>query len=140
MLASIGATAPFVGLFGTVWGIYHALVAIGFTGDLGRKDKPIIRDPDPIGPVDYLVLEELLSQGTERVSWGRRRLDEGRLGSENTDETIKVPEHRRRVQLEIMASNPRRHGLLHYLIKDIIIYNRPGPPTFASVEPRGSDG
>src|SRR5690606_11246102 len=27
-----GATAPFVGLFGTVWGIYHALVAIGFTG------------------------------------------------------------------------------------------------------------
>jgi len=32
-------------------------VAIGFTGDLGRKDKPIIRDPDPIGPVDYLLLE-----------------------------------------------------------------------------------
>ena len=31
-LASIGATAPFVGLFGTVWGIYHALIAIGFTG------------------------------------------------------------------------------------------------------------
>lgn len=33
VLASIGATAPFVGLFGTVWGIYHALVAIGFSGD-----------------------------------------------------------------------------------------------------------
>jgi biopolymer transport protein ExbB len=32
MLASIGATAPFIGLFGTVWGIYHALVGIGFTG------------------------------------------------------------------------------------------------------------
>jgi biopolymer transport protein ExbB len=32
VLASVGATAPFVGLFGTVWGIYHALVAIGFTG------------------------------------------------------------------------------------------------------------
>jgi metallo-beta-lactamase family protein len=32
-------------------------VAIGFTGDLGRKGKPIIRDPDPIDPVDYLVLE-----------------------------------------------------------------------------------
>lgn len=32
VLASIGATAPFVGLFGTVWGIYHALAAIGFTG------------------------------------------------------------------------------------------------------------
>ncbi len=32
-------------------------VAIGFTGDLGRKGKPIIRDPSPIPPVDYLVLE-----------------------------------------------------------------------------------
>src|SRR6476620_4636195 len=29
MLATIGATAPFVGLFGTVWGVYHALVTIG---------------------------------------------------------------------------------------------------------------
>ena len=27
-LASIGATAPFIGLFGTVWGIYHALVSM----------------------------------------------------------------------------------------------------------------
>lgn len=32
ILASIGATAPFVGLFGTVWGIYHALVNIGVSG------------------------------------------------------------------------------------------------------------
>lgn len=32
ILASVGSTAPFVGLFGTVWGIYHALVAIGMTG------------------------------------------------------------------------------------------------------------
>ncbi|CAB3683773.1 MotA/TolQ/ExbB proton channel family protein [Paraburkholderia rhynchosiae] len=32
VLASIGSTAPFVGLFGTVWGIYHALVMIGETG------------------------------------------------------------------------------------------------------------
>jgi biopolymer transport protein ExbB len=31
-LATIGSTAPFVGLFGTVWGIYHALVAIGVSG------------------------------------------------------------------------------------------------------------
>ncbi|WP_321893076.1 MotA/TolQ/ExbB proton channel family protein [Paraburkholderia tropica] len=31
-LASIGSTAPFVGLFGTVWGIYHALMVIGATG------------------------------------------------------------------------------------------------------------
>ena len=32
VLASVGATAPFVGLFGTVWGIHHALVRIGMTG------------------------------------------------------------------------------------------------------------
>ncbi|PHV10335.1 biopolymer transporter ExbB [Chitinimonas sp. BJB300] len=32
VLASVGATAPFVGLLGTVWGIFHALVSIGFTG------------------------------------------------------------------------------------------------------------
>jgi biopolymer transport protein ExbB len=31
-LATTGSTAPFVGLFGTVWGIYHALVAIGVAG------------------------------------------------------------------------------------------------------------
>ena len=31
-LASVGSTAPFVGLFGTVWGIYHALIAIGVAG------------------------------------------------------------------------------------------------------------
>jgi biopolymer transport protein ExbB len=35
VLASIGSTAPFVGLFGTVWGIYHALVAIGASGNAG---------------------------------------------------------------------------------------------------------
>jgi biopolymer transport protein ExbB len=32
ILATTGATAPFVGLFGTVWGIYHALIAIGVSG------------------------------------------------------------------------------------------------------------
>lgn len=32
VLATVGSTAPFVGLFGTVWGIYHALVAIGTSG------------------------------------------------------------------------------------------------------------
>ena len=31
-LATVGSTAPFVGLFGTVWGIYHALIAIGISG------------------------------------------------------------------------------------------------------------
>ncbi|MBS1158332.1 MAG: biopolymer transporter ExbB [Proteobacteria bacterium] len=37
-LAAIGSTAPFVGLLGTVWGIYHALVAIGVSGQ-GTLDK-----------------------------------------------------------------------------------------------------
>ncbi len=32
VLASVGSTAPFVGLFGTVWGIYHALLSIGAAG------------------------------------------------------------------------------------------------------------
>ena len=38
ILASVGSTAPFVGLFGTVWGVYHALVAIGLSGQ-GTLDK-----------------------------------------------------------------------------------------------------
>ena len=37
-LASVGSTAPFIGLFGTVWGIYHALVNIGMSGQ-GTLDK-----------------------------------------------------------------------------------------------------
>jgi biopolymer transport protein ExbB len=32
VLASVGSSAPFVGLFGTVWGVYHALVSIGMSG------------------------------------------------------------------------------------------------------------
>ncbi len=32
VLASIGSTAPFVGLFGTVWSVYHALTALGVSG------------------------------------------------------------------------------------------------------------
>lgn len=32
LLASVASSAPFVGLFGTVWGIYHALVSIGMSG------------------------------------------------------------------------------------------------------------
>jgi biopolymer transport protein ExbB len=31
-LATVGSISPFVGLFGTVWGIYHALTAIGISG------------------------------------------------------------------------------------------------------------
>jgi biopolymer transport protein ExbB len=38
ILASIGSTAPFVGLLGTVWGIFHALQAIGISG-AGTLDK-----------------------------------------------------------------------------------------------------
>jgi biopolymer transport protein ExbB len=35
LLASIGSTAPFIGLFGTVWGIYHALLGIAAEGAAG---------------------------------------------------------------------------------------------------------
>lgn len=43
LLASIGSTAPFVGLLGTVWGIYHALLALGAGGDasLDRVAGPV---------------------------------------------------------------------------------------------------
>jgi biopolymer transport protein ExbB len=34
LLASVGSTAPFVGLFGTVWGIYHALIGIASSGQV----------------------------------------------------------------------------------------------------------
>jgi biopolymer transport protein ExbB len=34
LLASVGSTAPFVGLFGTVWGIYHALIGIAAAGSI----------------------------------------------------------------------------------------------------------
>ena len=44
VLASIGSTAPFVGLFGTVWGIYHALIGISASGQVG-----IERVAGPIG-------------------------------------------------------------------------------------------
>ncbi len=33
LLATVGSSAPFVGLLGTVWGIYHALIGIGATGE-----------------------------------------------------------------------------------------------------------
>lgn len=43
VLASVGSTAPFVGLFGTVWGIYHALVGIGTSGQasIGQVAGPV---------------------------------------------------------------------------------------------------
>ena len=43
-LASVGSTAPFVGLFGTVWGIYHALLTIASSGSVA-----ISRIAGPVG-------------------------------------------------------------------------------------------
>ncbi|TAK91834.1 MAG: MotA/TolQ/ExbB proton channel family protein [Burkholderiaceae bacterium] len=44
LLASVGSTAPFVGLFGTVWGIYHALLNIAGAGQIA-----IDRVAGPVG-------------------------------------------------------------------------------------------
>jgi biopolymer transport protein ExbB len=44
VLASIGATAPFIGLFGTVWGIYHALIGLS-----GRSQMTIDQVAGPVG-------------------------------------------------------------------------------------------
>ena len=44
LLATVGSTAPFVGLLGTVWGIYHALVDMAGPGQLG-----IDRIAGPVG-------------------------------------------------------------------------------------------
>jgi biopolymer transport protein ExbB len=43
LLATVGSTSPFVGLFGTVWGIYNALIEIGASGDasLDRVAGPV---------------------------------------------------------------------------------------------------
>jgi biopolymer transport protein ExbB len=43
ILATTGSTAPFIGLFGTVWGIYHALIAISLAGQasLDKTAGPI---------------------------------------------------------------------------------------------------
>ena len=43
LLATVGATAPFVGLLGTVWGIYHALTALGGGGQvtIDRLSGPV---------------------------------------------------------------------------------------------------
>ena len=43
VLASVGSTAPFIGLFGTVWGIYHALMSISAAGQatIDRVAGPI---------------------------------------------------------------------------------------------------
>lgn len=38
IMASVGSTSPFIGLFGTVWGIYHALVGISVTGHVNISE------------------------------------------------------------------------------------------------------
>jgi biopolymer transport protein ExbB len=43
-LASVGSTAPFIGLFGTVWGIYHALVGLA-----GSKQVVLDKVAGPVG-------------------------------------------------------------------------------------------
>ena len=43
LLATVGSSAPFIGLLGTVWGIYRALIAIGASGkaDIGAIAGPV---------------------------------------------------------------------------------------------------
>jgi len=49
-LATVGSTAPFVGLFGTVWGILNALVAIGLSGQ-----PSIDKVAGPVGSALYMT-------------------------------------------------------------------------------------
>ena len=44
LLASVGSTAPFVGLFGTVWGIYHALVGMAAAGSITKIGRASCRE------------------------------------------------------------------------------------------------
>ena len=43
MLATMGATSPFIGLLGTVWGIYHALISLAQAGQytLDKVTQPV---------------------------------------------------------------------------------------------------
>ena len=58
-LASIGSTAPFIGLFGTVWGIMSAFEGIGRTGstNLGVVSRPIA-DATALKPGSLLSYEQ----------------------------------------------------------------------------------
>jgi biopolymer transport protein ExbB len=51
LLATVGSTAPFVGLLGTVWGIYHALTGIASAGHISidKVSGPGRRGPDHDG-------------------------------------------------------------------------------------------
>ena len=70
VLATVGATAPFVGLFGTVWGVYHALVAIGMSGS-GTLDKVA-------GPVGEALIMTGLGPGGRDPGGGRLQLADAR--------------------------------------------------------------
>jgi len=58
-LATVGSTAPFVGLFGTVWGIYHALTAIGMSGQ-ASIDKVA-------GPVGEALIMTAIGLGVKQL-------------------------------------------------------------------------
>jgi len=79
LLASVGATAPFVGLLGTVWGIYHALLNIASTGSLS-----IDKVAGPVGEALIMTAFGLgvgdsgragLQQLCARQSAGHRQID-----------------------------------------------------------------
>jgi len=54
-------------------------VAIGFTGDLGRRNTPILRDPEAMGPIDWLVSES---------TYGDRLHDDAAFASDELAEVI----------------------------------------------------
>ena len=55
LLASVGSTAPFIGLFGTVWGIYHALVGLS-----GSTQVVLDKVAGPVGEALIMTAAGLL--------------------------------------------------------------------------------
>ncbi len=54
---------------------------LGFTGDLGRRDLPILRDPDPLPPIDYLIIES---------TYGDRRHDSPPEAANRLKEVVRL--------------------------------------------------
>ncbi|NEX59827.1 MotA/TolQ/ExbB proton channel family protein [Noviherbaspirillum galbum] len=73
VLASVGSSAPFVGLFGTVWGIYHALVSIGTSGQAS-----IDKVAGPVG--EALIMTALGLAVAIPASFGYNALVRGNKG------------------------------------------------------------
>ena len=83
LLASIGSTAPFIGLFGTVWGIYHALIAIAASGQV-QIDRIA---GHPGGEIGLHIFERIAHAragglrgarfGEHRIGFGARQLARG---------------------------------------------------------------